>query len=120
MFSPTDQVYEGEDKDPENNHLLGTLVLSGIQDALKGIPKLMVDMHVDSSSLLHVQARDITTNATIRTALDRKGVLTPEELKQKTEAARLSRGEEGSDSDGEESGGEGPEKKKAKIHIDLD
>lgn len=57
-------VYEGEDEENvHNNFLYSGFVLSGIQIAAKGVPKIEVTFQFDINRVLKVTAKDLVTNA---------------------------------------------------------
>eukprot|EP01061_Rhynchopus_euleeides_P024839 TRINITY_DN3_c0_g4_i1.p2 TRINITY_DN3_c0_g4~~TRINITY_DN3_c0_g4_i1.p2 ORF type:complete len:670 (+),score=353.28 TRINITY_DN3_c0_g4_i1:72-2081(+) len=57
------QVYEGERAMTKDNRLLGQFDLTGIKVAPKGVPQIEVQMDVDESGILQVQATDKDTGA---------------------------------------------------------
>ncbi len=58
------RVFEGEDKDfVKNNEFYGGFVLSDIEIAKAGVPKIEVTFHFDKSRDLHVTARDLLTGS---------------------------------------------------------
>jgi heat shock protein 1/8 len=48
------QIYEGERTRVKDNNLLGTLELSGIPPALKGVPQIEVTFDIDGNGILNV------------------------------------------------------------------
>jgi L1 cell adhesion molecule like protein len=57
------KVYEGERSITDGNHLLGEFVISGIERAKKGVPKIDVTFQINVSGLLTVTACDQATGA---------------------------------------------------------
>lgn len=56
-------VLQGDDDSAENNQSLGRFVLSGIQDASRGVPRIDVVFSIDENGITHVAARDSKTRA---------------------------------------------------------
>ncbi|XP_055347658.1 heat shock 70 kDa protein-like [Paramacrobiotus metropolitanus] len=50
------QIFEGEADVAKDNRLLGEVVLSGIEPALRGTPQIMVTFDIDASGILNVSA----------------------------------------------------------------
>lgn len=59
-------VYEGERAHVDANNKLGSFVISGVQRARAGEPKVDVTFTLDANGILNVQARDQITNAEAR------------------------------------------------------
>ena len=57
----TVSIYEGERLLVKDNHFLGEFTIQGIQPAPRGIPKIEVELLVDSNGILTVSAKDILT-----------------------------------------------------------
>ena len=55
------EIYEGEREFTKDNHLLGRFELTGIQKAMKGVPKIDVTFHIDENGILNVKAIDMKT-----------------------------------------------------------
>lgn len=74
-------VYEGERPCVDANHPLGSFVVSGVQKARAGEPKVDVTFALDANGILHVSARDQVTgskaNATMKAE---KGRLTQDDI----------------------------------------
>merc|ERR1712106_1263882 len=68
-------VYEGERPCVDANHPLGSFVVSGVQKARAGEPKVDVTFALDANGILHVSARDQVTgskaNATMEADAER-------------------------------------------------
>ncbi|TVR57131.1 MAG: heat-shock protein Hsp70 [Spirochaetaceae bacterium] len=56
-------VLQGDDGTAENNHSLGRFVLSGIQKAARGEPRIDVVFSIDENGITHIAARDAKTRA---------------------------------------------------------
>ena len=54
-------MYEGERLLVKDNHFLGEFTIQGIQPAPRGIPKIEVELLVDSNGILTVSAKDMLT-----------------------------------------------------------
>nr|WMV69919.1 heat shock 70 kDa protein [Euglena gracilis]BDX17135.1 heat shock 70 kDa protein family A 4 [Euglena gracilis] len=63
------RVFEGERSITDGNHLLGEFVISGIERAKRGVPKIDVTFEINVSGLLTVTARDQTTGANAKIAI---------------------------------------------------
>nr|AHF81959.1 heat shock protein 70 [Leguminivora glycinivorella] len=57
----TIQVYEGERAMTKDNNLLGTLDLTGIPPAPRGVPKIDVTFDIDANGILNVSAKENST-----------------------------------------------------------
>ena len=57
----TIKIYEGERTLAKDNNILGTFELMDIPLALRGVPKIRVNFHLDANGILQVTARDETT-----------------------------------------------------------
>ena len=55
------EIYEGERLLVSDNHYLGKFTIQGIQPALRGEPKIEVELLIDSNGLLSVSAKDLHT-----------------------------------------------------------
>jgi heat shock 70kDa protein 1/2/6/8 len=56
------QIYEGERARTKDNKRLGTLELSGIPPAPRGVPQIEVKFEIDVNGILDVSLLDKTTN----------------------------------------------------------
>lgn len=56
-------IYEGESEQTAENEYYGSLTLSGIEKAKKGVPKITISFNFDRDGILYVQAKDLNTNA---------------------------------------------------------
>jgi heat shock protein 1/8 len=56
-------VYEGERQSVDSNNQLGSFVITGIEQAKKGEPKVDVTFILDANGILSVSAKDQVTNA---------------------------------------------------------
>ena len=85
------KVYEGEREFVENNHLLGTFELSGIQKAIKGIPKIEIEFNIDANGILNVKATDLNTFTSSNIEINNHHGLTEEEIEIMIRDAELNR-----------------------------
>eukprot|EP01064_Diplonema_japonicum_P017925 TRINITY_DN263_c1_g1_i1.p1 TRINITY_DN263_c1_g1~~TRINITY_DN263_c1_g1_i1.p1 ORF type:complete len:526 (+),score=173.48 TRINITY_DN263_c1_g1_i1:496-2073(+) len=74
------QVYEGERAMTKDNRLLGQFDLTGIKVAPKGVPQIEVEMNVDESGILQVQAKDQDTGATGDVEIKNDKMLSQDEI----------------------------------------
>ena len=58
----TISIYEGERLIVKDNHFLGEFTIQGIQPAPRGIPKIEVELIIDSNGILTLSAKDVDTN----------------------------------------------------------
>lgn len=74
-------VYEGERPCVDANNKLGSFVISGVQRARAGEPKVDVTFALDANGILNVSAKDQVTNAEAKATIKaEKGRLTPEDI----------------------------------------
>jgi len=74
-------VYEGERAHVDANNKLGSFVITGVQRARAGEPKVDVTFALDANGILNVEARDQITNAEARAEIKaEKGRLTSEDI----------------------------------------
>mgnify|MGYP000036764919 CR=1 FL=1 len=74
-------VYEGERACVDANNQLGSFVISGIEQAKAGEPKIDVTFSLDANGILSVSARDQTTKAEASTVIkNEKGRLSDAEV----------------------------------------
>jgi len=85
------RVFEGERSITDGNHLLGEFVISGIERAKRGVPKIDVTFEINVSGLLTVSARDQMTGAQANIVIQNDvGRHTPEDIaRMLAEAERL-------------------------------
>ncbi|KAG0431604.1 hypothetical protein HPB47_021658 [Ixodes persulcatus] len=77
----TIQVFEGESAMTKDNHLLGTLNLSGISPAPRGVPQIEVTFDVNANGILHVSVKDESTGRQERVGISNdKGRLSKEDI----------------------------------------
>ncbi|KAK8857585.1 hypothetical protein M9Y10_015990 [Tritrichomonas musculus] len=62
----TVKVYEGEFSRTRNNNLLGTLDLTGIPPAPRGVPQIEVTFDADADGILNVSAQDLSTRKIVK------------------------------------------------------
>jgi len=75
------KVFEGERSITDGNHLLGEFVISGIERAKKGTPKVDVCFEINVSGLLTVTAQDQATGAKANIVIENDiGRHSPEEV----------------------------------------
>mmetsp|Transcript_13245 Transcript_13245/g.28720 ORF Transcript_13245/g.28720 Transcript_13245/m.28720 type:complete len:624 (-) Transcript_13245:69-1940(-) len=74
-------VYEGERAHVDANNKLGSFVISGVQRARAGEPKVDVSFSLDANGILNVSARDQITNAEAKAEIKaEKGRLTTDDI----------------------------------------
>ena len=56
------KIYQGERELVRDNKLLGNFQLTGIPPASRGVPQIEVTFDIDADSIVHVGAKDKTTN----------------------------------------------------------
>jgi molecular chaperone DnaK len=64
------EVLEGERKMAKDNVKLGTLIVDGIQQAPRGVPKIEITMEINEDGILVVTALDTKTGAVITTTIE--------------------------------------------------
>ena len=74
------RVLQGENEVALENDLLGEFVLAGIPRAPKGEPEIEVAFDIDSSGIVSVSARDVTTGKQQSITVNSKSTLSAEEL----------------------------------------
>lgn len=62
-------ILQGDKQVAANNTSLGRFMLSGIRDAAAGVPRIHVEVGVDSNGIAHVRARDVDTGVSHRVEL---------------------------------------------------
>jgi heat shock protein 1/8 len=74
-------VYEGERQSVDANNKLGSFVISGVQRAVAGEPKVDVTFGLDANGILNVSARDQVTGAEAKATIKaEKGRLTADDI----------------------------------------
>ena len=63
------KVFEGERARTDGNNLLGTFMISGIERAKRGEPKVDVTFDLDANGILNVSAVDATTGSRAQTTI---------------------------------------------------
>ncbi|KAJ9438666.1 Luminal-binding protein 4 [Diplonema papillatum] len=81
------QVFEGERSMTKDNRLLGSFDLTGIKVAPKGIPQVEVEMNVDESGILQVNAKDKDTGAVGEVEIKNDRALSQDEIDRMVEEA---------------------------------
>ena len=88
-------VFEGERPCVDANNKLGSFVISGVQRARAGEPKVDVTFALDANGILNVSAKDQVTNAEAKATIKaEKGRLTPEDIERMIEDAEKYRAED--------------------------
>ncbi len=83
----TINVLQGERPMAKDNRLLGTFNLEGIAPAQRGMPQIEVAFNIDVNGILHVTAKDKSTNKESKVTIQNSGGLSKEEVeKMKREA----------------------------------
>ena len=83
--SVTISVYQGESPLVKNNKLLGEFILSNIQPAKAGVPKIKVKFNIDENSILSVHAQDLQTKAFKEIKIHSNTQMSKEEIAKKIE-----------------------------------
>lgn len=63
------QVFQGEREFTKDNKPLGTVQLTGIPPAPRGVPKIEVTFTIDVNGLVHVGAKDLATGSSVEVTL---------------------------------------------------
>ena len=85
-------VYEGERAHVDANNKLGSFVISGVQRARAGEPKVDVSFALDANGILNVSARDQVTQAEARAEIKaEKGRLTTDDIDKMIADAEMQR-----------------------------
>jgi heat shock protein 1/8 len=88
-------VYEGERAHVDANNKLGSFVISGVQRARAGEPKVDVTFALDANGILNVSARDQVTGAEAQAEIKaEKGRLTAEDIDKMIEDAEKYRAQD--------------------------
>ncbi|XP_015674251.2 heat shock 70 kDa protein 1B-like, partial [Protobothrops mucrosquamatus] len=75
------QIYEGERMLTKHNRLLGTITLSGLQPAPRGVPVIAVTFQIDHNNILTVSAMERNTGSKEElTIIDTRGRLDRDEM----------------------------------------
>jgi molecular chaperone DnaK len=74
------QVYEGEYSNPENNQLLGNMMLEGIPPALAGDEPIACTFTYDINGILHVSAKVVSTKKAVSVTISTTGVAKTEKV----------------------------------------
>ena len=81
-------VFEGERAMTKDNRLLGQFDLTGIKKASKGVPRIEVQMDVDESGILQVQAKDKDTGAKGEVEIKNDKMLSQDEIDRMVQEAQ--------------------------------
>lgn len=76
----TINVLQGERPLAKDNRLLGTFNLEGIAPAPRGVPQIEVSFNIDVNGILHVTAKDKSTNKEAKVTIQNSGGLSKEEV----------------------------------------
>ena len=88
-------VFEGERPCVDANNKLGSFVISGVQRARAGEPKVDVTFSLDANGILNVSAKDQVTGAEAKATIKaEKGRLTAEDIERMIEDAEKYRAED--------------------------
>jgi len=88
-------VFEGERNCVDANNKLGSFVISGVQRARAGEPKVDVTFALDANGILNVSAMDQVTNAEAKATIKaEKGRLSSEDIEQMIRDAELYRSQD--------------------------
>ena len=73
-------VLQGEREMASANKSLGRFRLEGIRRALRGIPQIEVTFSIDTNGIVHVSARDLSTNSSQNITISGSGNMSREEI----------------------------------------
>ena len=73
-------VLQGEREIASANRSLGRFRLNGIRRALRGIPQIEVTFSIDTNGIVHVSARDLSTNSSQDITISGSGNMSREEI----------------------------------------
>jgi molecular chaperone DnaK len=76
----TIRVFQGEREMAAHNKLLGQFNLEGIAPAPRGMPQIEVTFDIDANGIVHVSAKDKSTNKEHKITIQASGGLTDEEI----------------------------------------
>ncbi|KAL9261806.1 Heat shock cognate 70 kDa protein 2-like protein [Drosera capensis] len=89
------KIFEGERTRTKDNNLLGEFVLSGIQPAPKGVPRIAVSFDIDADGTLNVSAEDKTTGRKNNiTITNDKGRLSKKDIEKMVQEAKKRKSED--------------------------
>jgi molecular chaperone DnaK len=76
----TVRVFQGERPMAEDNRLLGTFDLSGIEPAPRGVPQIEVKFDIDQNGILNVSAKDLGTRKEANVRIQQSSGLSDDEI----------------------------------------
>ncbi len=85
--SVTIRVLQGEREMASDNKLLGQFDLSGIPPAPRGVPQVEVTFDIDVDGIVHVSAKDKSTNVEQKISIKDSGGLSEDEINKKIKEA---------------------------------
>lgn len=88
------QIYQGERALAEDNKLLGTFTLSGLNPAPRGHNRIEVTFSVNTDGILSVKARDMTSDVAAEMSVQQMGLLSPQEIQRLKKQAEKYRRED--------------------------
>jgi HEAT repeat protein len=74
------EVYEGERPMAADNVLVGSVTLTGIPPAPRGVPKIEVTFEINNNGILNVSARDMATERSTSAVMTAPSRLSPERM----------------------------------------
>lgn len=85
----TIKVYQGERTMASDNHMLGVFNLEGIAPAPRGMPQIEVSFDIDANGIIHVTAKDKTTNKESNITIKSNSGLSDAEIEKMVNDAKL-------------------------------
>jgi len=90
----TVRIFQGERAKVSDNKLLGSLELTGIEPAPRGVPQIEVSFDINSDGILKVTAEDKKTGKAKDVTITKGTRLSKEEIEKKVEEAEKARAED--------------------------
>ena len=90
----TIRVFQGERAMAADNKLLGQFNLEGIASAMRGMPQIEVTFDIDVNGILHVSAKDKSTNKEQKITIQASGGLSDEEVERMVKDAESNAAED--------------------------
>ena len=82
------QILQGESSQAQENELLGEFILSGIDPAKRGVPRIEVKLSVDSDGIVSVEARDLASGRSRSLTVTSSRGLSEEEIAKMSQLTR--------------------------------
>lgn len=81
-------ILQGESSQAQENELLGEFILSGIEPAKRGVPRIEVKLSVDSDGIVSIEARDLASGRSRSLVVTSSRGLSDEEIAKMSELTR--------------------------------